>query len=28
VLLEAPGAPRPGCVVEPGALISAVRELA
>jgi shikimate kinase/3-dehydroquinate synthase len=28
VLLEAPGAPRPGCPVEPRALIAAVRELA
>jgi shikimate kinase/3-dehydroquinate synthase len=28
VLLEAPGSPRPGCSVEPRALIAAVRELA
>jgi shikimate kinase/3-dehydroquinate synthase len=28
VLLEAPGEPRPGCRVEPGALAAAVRELA
>jgi shikimate kinase/3-dehydroquinate synthase len=28
VLLDSPGAPRPGCAVEPRALIAAVRELA
>jgi shikimate kinase/3-dehydroquinate synthase len=28
VLLEAPGAPRPGCAVQERALIAAVRELA
>jgi shikimate kinase/3-dehydroquinate synthase len=28
VLLDAPGAPRPGCAVDPGALVGAVRELA
>ena len=28
VLLDAPGRPRPGCVIEPSEVLAAVRELA